>query len=72
MVRSLEEAGAAAVHIEDELLPKTYGHLDHKWLASADAAPRVRTRRGRDLFVPGMNPGLYVFSGFTLSPTPAP
>jgi methylisocitrate lyase len=36
MVRSFEEAGAAAVHIEDQLLPKKCGHLNDKKLASAD------------------------------------
>ena len=36
MVRSFEEAGAAAVHIEDQLLPKKCGHLNDKRLASAD------------------------------------
>lgn len=35
MVRSLEEAGAAAVQIEDQLLPKKCGHLNDKKLASA-------------------------------------
>ena len=34
MVRSFEEAGAAAVHIEDQLLPKKCGHLNDKKLAS--------------------------------------
>ena len=36
MVRCFEEAGAAAVHIEDQLLPKKCGHLNDKKLASAD------------------------------------
>jgi methylisocitrate lyase len=36
MVRSFEEAGAAAVHIEDQLLPKKCGHLNDKRLASPD------------------------------------
>jgi methylisocitrate lyase len=35
MVRSFEEAGAAAVHIEDQLLPKKCGHLSDKRLTSA-------------------------------------
>src|SRR5205814_9573413 len=35
MVRSFEEAGAAAVHIEDQLLPKKCGHLNDKKLANA-------------------------------------
>lgn len=36
MVRSFEEAGAGAVHLEDQLLPKKCGHLNDKKLASAD------------------------------------
>ena len=36
MVRAFEEAGAAAVHIEDQLLPKKCGHLNDKRLATAD------------------------------------
>lgn len=50
MVRSFEEAGAAAVHIEDQLLPKKCGHLNDKKLASpqemaakVQAARRART-----------------------------
>ena len=35
MVRSFEEAGAGAVHIEDQLLPKKCGHLNDKKLADA-------------------------------------
>lgn len=34
MVRAFEEAGAAAVQIEDQLLPKKCGHLNDKKLAS--------------------------------------
>jgi methylisocitrate lyase len=34
MVRAFEDAGAAAVHIEDQLLPKKCGHLNDKKLAS--------------------------------------
>jgi methylisocitrate lyase len=42
MVRSFEDAGAAAVHIEDQLLPKKCGHLNDKRLADArDAAAKV-------------------------------
>ena len=42
MVRAFEEAGAAAVHIEDQLLPKKCGHLNDKRLASAhDMAAKV-------------------------------
>src|ERR1700743_3689595 len=33
MVRVFEEAGAAAVHLEDQLLPKKGGHLHDKRLA---------------------------------------
>lgn len=36
MVRAFEDAGAAAVHIEDQLLPKKCGHLNDKKLASPD------------------------------------
>lgn len=36
MVRVFEDAGAAAVHIEDQLLPKKCGHLNDKKLATAD------------------------------------
>lgn len=36
MVRAFESAGAAAVHIEDQLLPKKCGHLNDKRLAAAD------------------------------------
>ena len=42
MVRAFEEAGAAAVHIEDQVLPKKCGHLNDKKLASAhDMAAKV-------------------------------
>jgi methylisocitrate lyase len=42
MVRCFEEAGAAAVHIEDQLLPKKCGHLNDKKLADAhDMAAKV-------------------------------
>ncbi|RYE70128.1 MAG: methylisocitrate lyase, partial [Oxalobacteraceae bacterium] len=34
-VRSLEDAGAAAIQIEDQLLPKKCGHLNDKKLAPA-------------------------------------
>jgi methylisocitrate lyase len=36
MVRAFEEAGAGAVHIEDQILPKKCGHLNDKKLADAD------------------------------------
>ncbi len=42
MVRSFEEAGAAAVHVEDQVLPKKCGHLNDKRLADArDMAAKV-------------------------------
>jgi methylisocitrate lyase len=42
MVRCFEDAGAAAVHIEDQLLPKKCGHLNDKHLADAhDMAAKV-------------------------------
>jgi methylisocitrate lyase len=46
MVRSFEEAGAGAVHIEDQLLPKKCGHLNDKKLADArDMAAKVHAAR---------------------------
>ena len=49
MVRAFEDAGAAAVHIEDQRLPKKCGHLNDKKLASADdmAAKIAAARRAR-------------------------
>jgi methylisocitrate lyase len=42
MVRTFEDAGAAAVHIEDQLLPKKCGHLNDKKLADPrDMAAKV-------------------------------
>jgi len=42
MVRSFEDAGAGAVHIEDQLLPKKCGHLNDKKLAAPqDMAAKV-------------------------------
>jgi methylisocitrate lyase len=42
MVRTFEDTGAAAVHIEDQLLPKKCGHLNDKKLAAAhDMAAKV-------------------------------
>jgi methylisocitrate lyase len=54
MVRSFEDSGAAAVHLEDQLLPKKCGHLNDKRLAdprdmAAKIAAAVRARRS--LFV---------------------
>jgi methylisocitrate lyase len=54
MVRVFEEAGAAAVHLEDQLLPKKCGHLNDKRLADAhDMAVKVAAaaRARRHLFV---------------------
>ena len=46
MVRSFEEAGAGAVHIEDQLLPKKCGHLNDKRLADAhDMAAKIAAAR---------------------------
>lgn len=42
MVRTFEEAGAGAMHLEDQLLPKKCGHLNDKKLADAhDMAAKV-------------------------------
>ena len=54
MVRTFEEAGAAAVHLEDQLLPKKCGHLNDKKLADAhDMAAKVAAaaRARRDLVI---------------------
>src|SRR3954466_8788447 len=54
MVRSFEDAGAAAVHIEDQLLPKKCGHLNDKKLADArDAAAKIAAavKARRHLFI---------------------
>jgi methylisocitrate lyase len=50
MVRSFEDAGAAAVHLEDQVLPKKCGHLNDKKLAdprdmAAKVAAAARARR---------------------------
>ena len=46
MVRMLEEAGAGAVQIEDQLLPKKCGHLNDKKLApAADMAAKIAAAR---------------------------
>ena len=50
MVRAFEEAGAAAVHIEDQVLPKKCGHLNDKRLVAAEEmaakiAAAARARR---------------------------
>jgi methylisocitrate lyase len=42
MVRGFEDAGAAAVHLEDQVLPKKCGHLNDKKLADpADMAAKI-------------------------------
>ncbi|KWV61059.1 methylisocitrate lyase [Bradyrhizobium macuxiense] len=54
MVRVFEEAGAGAVHLEDQLLPKKCGHLNDKRLADAhDMAAKVAAaaKARRDLVV---------------------
>ncbi len=54
MVRSFEEAGAAAVHLEDQLLPKKCGHLNDKKLATPeDMAAKIQAahRARRDLLI---------------------
>ncbi len=50
MVRAFEDNGAAAVHVEDQLLPKKCGHLNDKKLVdsrdmAAKIAAAVRARR---------------------------
>ena len=50
MVRSFEDAGAGAVHLEDQILPKKCGHLSDKEIASKDdmaakVAAAARARR---------------------------
>jgi methylisocitrate lyase len=54
MVRCFEDAGAAAVHIEDQLLPKKCGHLNDKKLADPhDMAAKIHAaaRARRHLFI---------------------
>src|SRR5437899_3609142 len=54
MVRAFEDAGAAAVHIEDQILPKKCGHLNNKKLADPhDMAAKVvaPARARRHLFI---------------------
>lgn len=53
-VRELEQAGAAAVHIEDQLLPKKCGHLNDKRLVPAEeAAAKIAAAKkaARDLVI---------------------
>jgi len=54
MIRTFEDAGAGAVHIEDQLLPKKCGHLNDKKLADAhDMAAKVAAaaRARRHLYI---------------------
>ena len=54
MVRSFEDAGAGAVHIEDQLLPKKCGHLNDKKIADAhDMAAKIAAaaKARRHLFI---------------------
>lgn len=54
MVRTFEDAGAGAVHLEDQLLPKKCGHLNDKKLADAhDMAAKVAAaaKARRDLVI---------------------
>ena len=54
MVRAFEEAGAGAVHLEDQFLPKKCGHLNDKRLvAPQDMAAKVAAaaKAARDLVV---------------------
>jgi methylisocitrate lyase len=54
MVRTFEDAGAGAVHIEDQLLPKKCGHLNDKKLADPhDMAAKVAAaaKARRDLVI---------------------
>ena len=61
MVRAFEDAGAAAVQIEDQLLPKKCGHLNDKKLApAADMAAKVSAARKarRHLYIVARTDGL--------------
>ena len=54
-VRAFEDAGAAALHVEDQLLPKKCGHLNDKRLAdprdmAAKVAAAARARRHAVVF----------------------
>jgi methylisocitrate lyase len=54
MVRTFEDAGAGAVHLEDQILPKKCGHLNGKNLVPAlDMAAKVAAARkaSRDIVV---------------------
>lgn len=61
MVRAFEDAGAGAVQIEDQLLPKKCGHLNDKKLApAADMAAKVAAARKarRHLYIVARTDGL--------------
>src|SRR6202158_1523681 len=47
VVRELEDAGAAAIQIEDQLLPKKCGHLNDKLLAAPEEAAARLAAVGR-------------------------
>ena len=54
MVRTFEEAGAGAVHLEDQILPKKCGHLNGKSLVpTAEMATKVAAAKkaSRDLVI---------------------
>jgi methylisocitrate lyase len=54
MVRTFEDAGAGAVHLEDQILPKKCGHLNGKKLADAhDMAAKVAAAKkaSRDIVI---------------------
>jgi methylisocitrate lyase len=54
MVQAFEDAGAAAIHIEDQLLPKKCGHLDDKKLVEPnDMAAKITAAIGarRHLYI---------------------
>ncbi len=54
MVRAFEDAGAAAVHIEDQALPKKCGHMDDKTLVDpGDMAEKIASAVGarRHLYI---------------------
>ncbi|GKX33856.1 MAG: hypothetical protein MnENMB40S_14740 [Rhizobiaceae bacterium MnEN-MB40S] len=54
MVRTFEDSGAGAVHLEDQLLPKKCGHLNDKRFADArDMAAKVAAaaKARRNLYV---------------------
>ncbi|MBL7325322.1 isocitrate lyase/phosphoenolpyruvate mutase family protein, partial [Escherichia coli] len=54
MVRTFEDAGAGAVHLEDQILPKKCGHLNGKNLVPAiDMAAKVAAAKkaSRDIVI---------------------